>query len=433
MDNFFYKTRWVFLFFILFAYPSLSEAKDLSLVYQEVQQLKQAKKYLEASQLLKQLIQQNPKNLDWKLELCTLNRWQKLELEAQSCYAEILSSHPNFYDAQMGMAYLERSKNNSVAARTWAERAHQNNPTSTEALLFLGNLELQDNQAEKSKIYYQEVLRQEPNNPEAKEGLKSAELNLKDPLTAVDRTHFDILAPAKKHWRFDFGAGAMKFNFTSTAPTIFFQTYYNNPKKYFILGRFDYLNKFANKTYTTTLGGGYYVHPRVILSDSFAFAPTAFVVPEIQNTFEVSSILPHGVNFYTRYSYRFYQISNVHIITPGVSWYFNEWGIFDVNYSFPIVKIDGLPSTRLDYAVSTRLTFIPIEDRFKFYISYVREQESFDPGNVLEFDEYQSNHVGGGFEWVMTHGVGLRFDGDYENRNNGQTVQTYTSSLFYQF
>ncbi len=401
--------------------------------YEQAQTLKKAGKFKQATPILETLVSQDPANLDWKIELCSLYRWQQLYSQAQGCYSEVLSVEANHVDAQMGMAYLEKMQNHLSAAQTWANKALETNPKNIETLLFLADLEKKQNAFEKSKSLYQEVLAIDPANAEAQQGIKSTELNLRDPLTAVDKTHFDILAPSEKHWRFDFGAGAMKFNFASTAPNIFFQTYYNQAKKYFLLGRFEYLNKFGNKTYTTTLGGGYYIHPKVILSDAFAFAPTAFVVPEIQNLFEVSGILPHGINFYTRYSYRLYKISDVHIITPGLSWYFNSWGIFDVNYSFPIVKINGKNSRKLDYAVNTRLTFIPLEDKFKFYVAYSREQESFDAGNILEFSQYQSNHFGGGFEWVISHGVGLRFDGDYENRDNGQTVQTYVSSLFYQF
>ncbi|MFO1518287.1 MAG: YaiO family outer membrane beta-barrel protein [bacterium] len=239
---------------------------------------------------------------------------------------------------------------------------------------------------------------------------------------------------SEKHWRIDEGAGAQTFNYAATAPLFYTQVFYRKPQRFFLLGRFDYLDKFNDKTFSTTLGGGYYVLPKLILSDQFGFAPGAFVVPEVQNQFEISGILPHGFAPYLRYGYRHYQVADVHLITPGVSWYWGERAIFDVNYTLAVNNIDGLSSGRTDHNVAARITLIPWKDRLKFFVHYARTEESFDAGNpVLPFGRFHANHVGGGFEWAFLKNFGVRFYMDYENRDNGQTAHVYESGFFQKF
>ncbi len=424
-----------FLILLLFLsfFPFSIFSEDGNSIYQEVQTLKNQKKYSKAISLLEKLIKTHSTNLDWKIELCTLYRWNQSYAEASHCYDEVLTKKQNYPDALIGKAYLANQSDHRSETRYWTEKALASNPKNQEALLLLASLEKREKNSEKSKSLYQEVLKQDPNNQEAQASVKE-ESFIKDPHTAVNRTHFDILSSSQTRWRVDVGGVGMKFNFFPSASGAFFQLYYKKPKRYFLLARFDYLNKFGEKNYSYTAGGGYYVHPRIILSDTISTSPTSDVLVRLQNIFEVSGIAPHGLNPYIRYNFSQYQLVKLHAITAGVAWYFNSWGILDLNYVNIPTKTDVSAGWARDYSTSARLTFIPIEDRFKFYLNYVREQESFDAGNpVFPVGRFRSNHFGAGLEWVMIHNVGLRVDTDYEDRNNGQHVQTYSSSIFYQF
>lgn len=242
-------------------------------------------------------------------------------------------------------------------------------------------------------------------------------------------------AEGDRHWRFDVGGGAQTFNYTSTAPLFYGQLVYNQPKKFYLLGRFDYIDKFGDQGFSTSLGGGYFVHPKILLSDTVTFAPPNSVVPEFQNVFEVLGVLPHGVTPYLRYGFRLFDVADIHLITPGLSWYFSSWGIFDANYTLSITDIDGLPSGRTtDNTFSFRVTLIPVEDRLKFFAGYARSSESFDAGNVVNpIGRFHANVASFGAEWAFLKNFGVRFDTIYENRDNGQTVHTYEGGVFYRF
>ncbi|MCE9624672.1 MAG: YaiO family outer membrane beta-barrel protein [Deltaproteobacteria bacterium] len=232
----------------------------------------------------------------------------------------------------------------------------------------------------------------------------------------------------------DVGGGLQDFNYTTDAPGSYAQVVYKQPKKYFLLGRFDYLDKFADKTFTPTLGGGYYVLPRLILQDQIAFSPGAQVVPQFSNLFEISGILPKGFAPYLRYGYRHYSIADLNLITPGLAWYAGDWGVFEFNYTLSVNDLTTLGSTELDNSFMFRITLIPIMDRLKFRVLYARTEESFDAGSpVNPLGSFHANHVGGGFEWAFLKNLGVRFDFDYENRDNGQTVHTYDSGIFFLF
>lgn len=235
-------------------------------------------------------------------------------------------------------------------------------------------------------------------------------------------------------WRVDAGAGAQSFNYAATAPLAYGQVVYHRPKQFFLLGRFDYIHKFGDSAFSTGLGGGYFVHPRILLSDTVTFAPPNHIAPEIQNAFEILGLLPHGLTPYLRYGFRHYDVADVHLIVPGVTWYPVSWATLDANYTLALTGIDGISSESADHSVSVRATFIPIEDRLKFFAGYARTSESFDAGNVVNpFGHFHANLLSLGAEWAFVRNMGIRFDSAYENRDNGQTSHTYQGGVFFRF
>ncbi len=397
-----------FMLGVLFACNCLQAAVFLEDLHHQAEVFKQKGEYSKAITIFQKLTQSDPKQLDWKVELCHLYRWNKQSEKSKLCFDEVLAQYSQHQDALMGKAYLASDA---------------------------GNMD-------EAKLQLSQVLAQNPKNQEALELSKSLEKKQEEisQAAAASATPFDApnsqlsgVPGTDKNWRIDVGGGAQTFNFFDTSSTVFTQVYYQKPKKFFLVGRFDYLNKFADKSYTGTLGGGYWVHPKILLSDTMSVAPSAYVSPEFQNTFEISGILPKGFNPYLRYNYRHYQIADVNMLTPGISWYFTSWGIVDFNYTLAINSFKSFQGGTYDNSFATRFTFIPIEDRFKLFVGYARTEESFDAGNTLQFGKFHANVVSGGFEWVMFRDIGLRFDTAYENRDNGQTLHSYISSLFYQF
>ncbi len=384
-----------FLLLSVFFFPLSLRARDQPLgaygqggalhSYEQAQTLIQEEKFSEAEAVLLPLLESHPENTDWKNTLCALYRWQQKWEASEACYREVLARDAKNTDALNGLGHLERSQGNKQVSRQ----------------------------------RFQEVLQVDPDNYEALQGLNQLEF---------------LPDEAPTRFRVDVGGLAEAYNFFSDATGAYFQIIYKQPKKYFVLGRFDYLDKFDDKSYSSTLGGGYFVHPRILLSDQIAFAPTAVVVPQFSNLFEISGEAPHGLNPYLRYNYRHYSVANVHMLTPGMSWYFNSWGVWDVNYTMTAQTLEGVSGIPVNNSFSTRLTFIPLEDRFTLYVWYARNEESFDAGNpVNPLGSFTAQVVGGGFEWVMVKNIGLKFDPSYENRNNGQTVHTYLAGLFYRW
>ena len=239
---------------------------------------------------------------------------------------------------------------------------------------------------------------------------------------------------AKKKNRIDLGVGLEHFNYRNeTAPTIYLQYIRSTPRQYYLLGRFEYVDRFNDRAFSTTLGGGYFVHPKLLLSDEISFAPGTQVLPKFQNQFEVMTLLPHGFTPYLRYEFKLYDDIQLHRITPGISWYLSDWGIFDLNYSASINSFERLPDHPVDHGFSSRMTLIPIEDKLKFFVFYGWSQESFEVENPQRYNQFNAHHFGGGFEWVIVRQVGLNFYFEQERRNNKQTVNRYGAGVFYRF
>lgn len=253
------------------------------------------------------------------------------------------------------------------------------------------------------------------------------------PFELAIRKQFNILNSSKKRWRLNLGEGDMKVKVSRTAPSVFVQAHYSTSEKYFLMGKFDYLNRFGNRTYTYTAGGGYYIHPRIILSDLFSYAPVEYGIPKIQNAFEMTTLLSESFQFYFRYTYRLYNVANAHSLSPGMSWHFTHWGVLDFSYDPTITKVENKFDRDIDYSIPIRLSFIPLKDVLKLSVAYSRTKESFDKDTHEKTQKFEANHFGGGIEWIVANNLGVRMDIDFEKRDNGFNAQIYTSSIYYQF
>lgn len=275
-----------------------------------------------------------------------------------------------------------------------------------------------------------------PLRASSEEGPPQEETNLGREKTEAALSEKQLLGPLvspEKRWEVEVGGGVTDYNFAPAAPDVFFQITYKKENKFYVQGGFDYFDAFGEQAYTFSAGGGYWVLPYLTLSDSISIATNAVIVPRFENSFEIDGVLPHDFVPFLIYNFSSYDGVNVHTINPGISWYFTSWGIWEVDYYLAINNFENHSSGRLDHSFFTKFTFIPWEERLSLFISYGHNEESFDPGDSLVLEKFKSHAVGGGIEWVTVYDIGLRFNVEYENRDNGETLHTYNSSIFYRF
>lgn len=410
----------------------LAVSFDVNKAGKEVQSLIAEKNYVAAIELLKKIIAANPKNYDRVLDLADLYRKTEQYDSALPLYDRIVSQYPQYQDAWMGKAYILRIRGQREASLEIARKVLEMNPQNTDALILLANIEKDETHYRESKKYYDEVLKIQKDNVEAKEGI-SALAQIDPQIGHQERNLLGPLSSNVQHWQLEFGGGVQDFNYYTSAPGVYGQAIYKQPQKYYLLGRIDYVNKFSNQAYQFSAGGGYYVHPKIILNNTLSLSTNDFVVPRVQDQFEIDGILPKGFVPYLRFIYRHYNFADVYTLRPGFSWYYSTWFIFDINYNLAINNFYGYPSGRADSSFATKLTFIPIENRLSVFVYYAKTEESFNITNVIQLGRFHSNFGGGGVEWFAFKDVGFRFSADYENRDNGQTVHTYNGAILYRF
>jgi len=357
-----------------------------------IQKLIREKKFEQAILILETQTHKHPSNLDLKAKLCHLYRWNQQDSQAITCYRAVLKSDPKQTDAMLGLAYsLRNTEQFGAEALKWISRVLEIRPEDDEAKKLLEN-------------YHQ----------------TPPPLSHPLPFTKTGS------------WKLELGGGVETFNYTSTAPSTSLLATYQKSGKYFIEGGFDFLRKFNENSYRTKLGGGYQVHPKLMLSDWFSFAPHATTVPEWENILEFNARLP-PFSPYFRHTYRSYSASQIHSFTTGFFWYFANWGTFDTNYILSLLDLNSNNKIAYDQAWSARFIFTPIPDRLKLTVSYSRSQESFDAGNALANNRFLSHQLGGEMEVNVTKQWGLKMNFGYENRSNGQTSHTYRGGLVYRF
>ena len=73
-------------------------------------------------------------------------------------------------------------------------------------------------------------------------------------------------------------------------------------------------------------------------------------------------------------------------------------------------------------------------DPMILFVGYARANESFESGNPVDpFAAFSANHVFAGFSWEIYKRIGIDFTFDYEKRNNGFTLKTYNTAIFYRW
>jgi hypothetical protein len=116
---------------------------------------------------------------------------------------------------------------------------------------------------------------------------------------------------------------------------------------------------------------------------------------------------------------------------PGLTWYFYPRFDWMVRYFLSSSQFKG--ENFIDHSAMTRLNWNAF-DPVTLFMGYARANESFESGNLADpFGAFSAYHVFAGFNWEIYKRVGLDFTFDYEERDNGFTLKTYNTAIFYRW
>ncbi|MCH7500254.1 MAG: tetratricopeptide repeat protein [Nitrospinae bacterium] len=164
------------LFLFLCIFPSLSWAVDPEALIRDglmkkARQTGWQGKYEEAATLYRQLIQNNPKDVEALLGLARVLSWQKKFQESGAVYQQVRDMRPDLPDGEIGLLRLQAWQGEHAAAEEGLEALLAKYPKRFDLLLLLGQVTAWQRTFDVSVDYFKKLLELYPDNLEALQGL----------------------------------------------------------------------------------------------------------------------------------------------------------------------------------------------------------------------------------------------------------------------
>lgn len=176
--------------------------------FNKAEQLISAKKYNEAATILQALVNENPNNVDYLVELgavlVTLNRPKEaIDLyqhsllvdpdntevmnslasaylaenqldKGQKEFESVLALDPQNPEALAGLGYIKENQGHDDQAEQYYKRALEIDPKNENAEIYLGNLRIKQKRYDESKEIFRKLKAQDPKNPDIVRGLEES-------------------------------------------------------------------------------------------------------------------------------------------------------------------------------------------------------------------------------------------------------------------
>lgn len=341
--------------------------------------------------------------------------WDKDYEAAKAIYEQLLSNNPKDIEAYIGLATVTAWSGDHDKARQLYGKVLKQQSANRDALLGLGRVLFWQQEYKQSLETLDQLLAAYPGDQEA--------IKVRD----------DVLRAksAKTNFKVRVGYQYQDISFTSNAHEANFLISYNEPKKWEVRAGLNYIDKFGDSASGCRVGGSYWATENTVLSFDMELAPEQDVDPRQAYTFEVSQTMFKSLVPFLSYRFADYSTADVHMVMPGFTWYFYPRFDWMVRYFLSISQFKVQEST--DHSVMTQLNWNP-SDTMTLFVGYALANESLESGNPVDpFAGFSANHVFVGFSWEFYKRVGLDFTFDYEDRDDGSTLNTYNTAIFYRW
>ena len=161
----------IFLMIFLYLLPVSSWAIERDTLIQKARQTSWKGNYEEAIEMYRQLIRENPKDIEAMLGLASVLSWQKKYQESSEIYRKVREMRPDIPDGDLGLLRLRAWQGEHAAAEKGLRALHEKNPQRLDILMLLGQVTAWQKKYQASVDYYKKALAIQPGNKEAIKGL----------------------------------------------------------------------------------------------------------------------------------------------------------------------------------------------------------------------------------------------------------------------
>ena len=157
------------LFLCLFSSPSWAVERDALIL--KARQTGWQGNYDDAIAIYRQLINENPKDIEAMLGLATVLSWQEKYQKSSTLYQKVRKMRPNIPDGELGLLRLRAWQGEYAAAEEGLKAIHSKHPERLDILVLLGQVTAWQEKYQDSIEYYKKALFLRPGNKEAFQGL----------------------------------------------------------------------------------------------------------------------------------------------------------------------------------------------------------------------------------------------------------------------
>jgi YaiO family outer membrane protein len=236
-----------------------------------------------------------------------------------------------------------------------------------------------------------------------------------------------VQAEKKGEWKLINFYNYQNISFAPDANGASFLLSYRIPREWALRAQFKYIDKFGDSAPSFGLGGTYWLGENTNASLDITAAPNQIVVPVHSYRLNFNQIFFKKLVLGFTYKFAEYQVANVNMFSPDISWYFHKHFFFNVKYTASTTRIGG--RSALDHSFSGKLYWTP-KDEILAGIGYARTNEAFDSGNAaIPLGGFGANHYLASLSWNFYKNLGFEFGFDYEDRSNGTHTMTVDSGI----
>ena len=157
------------IFLCFFSSPSWAIERDTLIL--KARQTSWKGNYDEAISIYRQLIKDNPKDIEAMLGLASVLSWQKKYQESSTIYQKVRDMRPDIPDGELGLLRLRAWQGEHAAAEEGLKALHSKHPERFDILMLLAQVTAWQKKYKVSVEYYKKALAIHPENPEATKGL----------------------------------------------------------------------------------------------------------------------------------------------------------------------------------------------------------------------------------------------------------------------
>lgn len=382
------------------------EARERALAHVKAQEFEQA------LEIFRRLAAENPRDYEARVWVARLESWLDRYTVAEELYREVLREDPGNLEAELGLVDVLSWQGRYGEAQERLHGLWVEHPHNIEVLLRLAKLARWQRRRREALQYYGRVLAVDPTNTEAQ--------------TAVEALR------AETNYQLEFGYFLEEFDFARNTNGNFVELLYHDNDRTWLLGRFQYQNKFRENNTRFTLGATYRFFHRTWVRGEVSLAPTGQVIANQDYTLEVTQGLHPRFSIGTAYRFLNFRSADVHVLTALVNWDLRPNLHLYVRYNPSRTSFDFTGRSVWNQNGWARLVW-DANATWSPWVAFAVGSENFTGISAEQLGRFAAQTYSVGSEVRITPRQGFRVGYYFQNRTRGSREQGAGLSYFYRF